>query len=446
MECRASARLARCLVAVMLITPVGGVPARAHADDVEVVYQVEDHAGFEDAPEHFQLSEYELQARRVTETFGGKPNIFLSFDDGSTTVTTDLLGILDRYPHVKVTFFVNCKEAVGGTFQRILDSGHAIGNHSCSHLYLTTLSSSERRRQLKNLESFVNARIREPVSLGCYRPPFGATNTAVRADAKAAGYPTEWLWSVDPKDWQRPGVDKILAALKGMKDGDVIVLHDSVGKTQTVEAVRLFLAQHHNDYIFRTLPDCGLGKPPIPGPYDDVFGDHRFANDIEWLRDTGLTRGCNPDGTRFCPEDYVTRGQMAAFLTRALKLPASPNDWFRDDHGSIFESAINAIAEARLTRGCNPPVNDRFCPDSSVTRGEMATFLVRALDISDDGGGKLYSDTRHSIFESAIDRLGTAGITRGCNQQGTLFCPDEYVTRGQMAAFLKRAAEQLAGK
>ncbi|HUG08289.1 MAG TPA: S-layer homology domain-containing protein [Acidimicrobiia bacterium] len=262
----------------------------------------------------------------------------------------------------------------------------------------------------------------------------------MRADAKAAGFPTEWLWSVDPKDWQKPGVDKILAALKGMRDGDVIVLHDSVGKTQTFEAVRLFLAQHHNDYIFRTLPDCGLGKPPIPGPYDDVFGDHRFANDIEWLRDTGLTRGCNPDGTRFCPEDYVTRGEMAAFVTRALKLPASSKDWFRDVNGSIFESAINAIADAGITRGCNPPANDRFCPNDFVTRGQMAALLVRALGYTDNGGGDLFVDDNGNTFEIDIDKLGTAGVTRGCNPPvNDRFCPNEFVTRGQMAAILHRA-------
>jgi hypothetical protein len=69
----------------------------------------------------------------------------------------------------------------------------------------------------------------------------------------------------------------------------------------------------------------------------------------------------------------------------------------------------------------------------------MAAFLVRALGYTDDGGGDLFVDDDDSSFEGDIDRLGTAGVTRGCNPPAnTRFCPDDFVTRGQMAAFLFR--------
>ncbi len=54
---------------------------------------------------------------------------------------------------------------------------------------------------------------------------------------------------------------------------------------------------------------------------------------------------------------------------------------FRDDDGSVFESDISWLADTGITKGCNPPVNDRFCPDEAVTRGQMAAFLTRALDL-----------------------------------------------------------------
>ena len=54
-------------------------------------------------------------------------------------------------------------------------------------------------------------------------------------------------------------------------------------------------------------------------------------------------------------------------------------DLFVDDDGSIIEADIDKLATAGATRGCNPPVNDRFCPTSNVTRGQMAAFLHRAL-------------------------------------------------------------------
>lgn len=69
----------------------------------------------------------------------------------------------------------------------------------------------------------------------------------------------------------------------------------------------------------------------------------------------------------------------------------------------------------------------------------MAAFLVRALGYTDDGGD-LFTDDNGLIFEADIDRLGTAGVTKGCNPPtNTMYCPDSFVTRGQMAAFLRRA-------
>ena len=130
---------------------------------------------------------------------------------------------------------------------------------------------------------------------------------------------------------------------------------------------------------------------------------------------------------------------MAAFLARALSLPAASGVDFRDDDRSLFEDAIERLAAAGITRGCNPPTNDRFCPDEVVTRGQMAAFLARALSLPAPSGVDFTDDDR-STFEDAIERLATAGITRGCNPpSNTRFCPDAPVTRGQMAAFLTRA-------
>jgi hypothetical protein len=168
-----------------------------------------------------------------------------------------------------------------------------------------------------------------------------------------------------------------------------------------------------------------------------------FEPDIEWLAAAGITMGCNPPvNDRFCPNASVTRGQMAAFLSRALDLPVGIGIDFVDDNGSVFEADIEKLAAAGITMGCNPPANDRFCPGDPVTREQMAAFLVRALGYSDAGAGDLFVDDDGSIFESSIDRLATAGITRGCNPPSSdHFCPKQPVTRGQMAAFLHRAID-----
>ena len=119
-----------------------------------------------------------------------------------------------------------------------------------------------------------------------------------------------------------------------------------------------------------------------------------------------------------------------------------PNGYepFTDDDGSIFEADIEWLAWEGITKGCNPPDNDMFCPNDYVARGQMAAFLVRALGYTDDGGGDLFVDDDDSIFEADIDRLGAAGVTKGCNPpDNDRYCPATYVTRAQMAAFLHRA-------
>ncbi|MCP3997784.1 MAG: hypothetical protein GY722_22385 [bacterium] len=171
--------------------------------------------------------------------------------------------------------------------------------------------------------------------------------------------------------------------------------------------------------------------------YDPFTDDDAsiFEADIEWLAYHRITAGCGP--LQFCPADNVTRGQMAAFLTRALDLAPAERDYFTDDETSIFEDAINRLAQAGITRGCSAAT---FCPDDPVTRGEVAAFLVRALGLTDAGTGDLFDDDDHSIFEASIDRLATAGITKGCNPpDNTRFCPEDNVTRGQISAFLHRA-------
>ena len=165
-------------------------------------------------------------------------------------------------------------------------------------------------------------------------------------------------------------------------------------------------------------------------PFTDTAG-HKFADAIEWLRLAELTSGCG-DG-RFCPDGLVTRGQMASFLARALELPATGTDRFGDDEDSVHESAINRIAAAGITVGCDAT---RFCPDGLVTRAQMASLLARAFDL-EASTVDWFADDDRSPHQGNINRIAWAGITLGCG--ASVYCPDGRVTRGQMAAFLRRA-------
>ncbi len=189
--------------------------------------------------------------------------------------------------------------------------------------------------------------------------------------------------------------------------------------------------------VVATMAPAAAGELPPGGTFvDDDASVHQGT--IEAIAALGITRGCNPPANdRYCPEDLVTRGQMAAFLARALHLPAAAADAFSDDADSIFEDDINRLAAAGITRGCNPPVDDRYCPDDPVTRGQMAAFLARALDLPPADESESFVDDDTTPFEQNVEQILAAGITVGCGPDR--FCPNDPTTRAEMASFLARA-------
>ena len=178
----------------------------------------------------------------------------------------------------------------------------------------------------------------------------------------------------------------------------------------------------------------------------DYFIDdntQQLEDEINRIASAGITLGCDKARRLYCPDKPVTRAQMAAFLTRALKLPTPTNaKAFADiptDH--TFRNAIAAIASAGITLGCDK-ARRLYCPDKPVTRAQMAAFLTRALKLPTPTNAKAFADipTDHT-FRNAIAAIASAGITLGCDKARRLYCPDKPVTRAQMAAFLTRALE-----
>ena len=192
---------------------------------------------------------------------------------------------------------------------------------------------------------------------------------------------------------QYEGNDGDLAVLSSEVDGDVQVF-DNDGGTKVIRAniIGGNLQCEGNDPIPHggdnsvggdaegQCSDLEDGEaPPSPARFVDVPPGHLFYDEIAALAEAGITRGCNPpQNDRFCPDEAVERQQMAAFLVRALGLSAGSVVFDDVDSSNVFFDDIAALAEAGITRGCNPPENDRFCPTEVVTRAQMAAFLVRA--------------------------------------------------------------------
>lgn len=185
------------------------------------------------------------------------------------------------------------------------------------------------------------------------------------------------------------------------------------------------------------LTDLGGSLYRVIAPEFSDIATSTFLDAIHWLFYEGITVGCG--GGRFCPTASVTRAQMALFLVRGFDIPPAPPgaDYFSDDNGVTGEGAINALANAGITTGCAP---NRFCPNARVTRAQMAMFLDRAIEPPlPPTSENFFDDDNGKTGEAAINRLAAAGITGGCGPR--MYCPTASVTRGQMAAFMRRALE-----
>ena len=169
----------------------------------------------------------------------------------------------------------------------------------------------------------------------------------------------------------------------------------------------------------------------------------------------GVTDGCvrssGPSTGLFCPNNNVTRQEIAAFIVRAVTgtlTPAiyNPVPYFTDvPTTNPFFPHIQKLEELGITIGCGPGL---FCPTDAILRWEMAIFMVRArlmlygatfttatkpyfgdVPVNVEGNGQPFPFIQRSYEEY---------VTAGCGANPLVYCPDELVTRGQMASFTMR--------
>jgi hypothetical protein len=162
----------------------------------------------------------------------------------------------------------------------------------------------------------------------------------------------------------------------------------------------------------------------------DIPGDPHEPN-VERITLAAFAGGLG--GGLYGPNQGVSRGQMATFLARALALAPVAEGPFTDVAGTPHEQNINAVAAAGVAGGFP---DGTFKPGEGVTRGQMATFLANALGLEPVADGP-FTDTEGDAHEGNINAVAAAGIAGGFPDGA--YRPLNGVTRGQMATFLARA-------
>jgi hypothetical protein len=183
-----------------------------------------------------------------------------------------------------------------------------------------------------------------------------------------------------------------------------------------------------------------LAEAAWSGTFADDDGSVH-ENNIEKIFAQQITVGCNPPtNNMFCPDRNITRGEMAAFIARALDLNAmSGTAPYNDVDGHLFALAVDKLETAEIGFGCD---EDSFCPDRPLQRYEMAELLVRAFGYENTDGTDFFTDDADNPYQESINKLAAAGITVGCNPpDNDRFCPDRELTRAEMATFFVRSLD-----
>ena len=178
--------------------------------------------------------------------------------------------------------------------------------------------------------------------------------------------------------------------------------------------------------------------PAATTPFDDVAPGAFYHDAVAWLAEADITTGTGP--ATFSPEDAVTRGQMATFLLRYAQVTDIDGDHGFGDVpvGAYYDDAVSFLVERKITTGTSPST---YSPDDAVTRAQMATFLWRLEGSPPGAPAAGFTDVpAGQYYSDAVDWLLHRGVTTGTGPNR--FSPDDVVTRAQMATFLWRLAGQ----
>lgn len=162
--------------------------------------------------------------------------VAITYDDGPNAGTVRSLLAALKAARVRATFFdVGARaEEQPDLVRETVRAGHWLGNHSWSHLALTTLPPEEVATEISRAQDVLRETTGRTPTL--FRPPYGDTNAAVRAEIRRQGL-TEVLWTIDTVDWSGVPTEDIVRSATAAKAGDIILMHD--GYQTTVDAVPL---------------------------------------------------------------------------------------------------------------------------------------------------------------------------------------------------------------
>lgn len=287
--------------------------------------------------------------------------IYLTFDDGPSEYTQQILDILAEYD-ARATFFVLGVQAAAdpAMIEKIYEAGHGVANHTWKHVNLTTIGWNYFEAEIADTADAVG-KYESP----CLRPPYGARTQTTYDYAQEMGY-TIALWSIDTNDWRLPGANAIAnQVIDQLHNHAVVLMHDGGGnRTQTVEGLRILLPRLQ-----------ALGYQMRAVCRDDVMpqvGDHIVGIPSEMHIDAGAPEAL---------AEETTAGEVASAAKPDANAPSATTNDLTNNESSLDEAMPESAVQAAQIEESEyapptPTVSARengitFPADGEVVRGRV---------------------------------------------------------------------------
>ena len=286
----------------------------------------------------------------------------------------------------------------------------------------------------------------EPADTGIEYPPsdrvfYASNRSPARYTVLPEGWENSYYWAFDAlnnriTDVADPVPAHSLAYVKSRLAAHQQTIYDTFRKTAPYgpEAVNAASRRLAGESQKLALELFSLLLAPPAALFTDVPEDAYYAPAVQWAVEGGITAGTDPG--LFSPNEPCTRAQTVTFLWRAAGSPApsGKKDPFSDvPADAYYHDAVLWAAEKGITTGAKPTL---FEPNSTVTRGQVVTFLYRAAGAETAGPNGFTDVSESDYFHAPVTWAVERGITNGTGK--STFGPNEPCTRGQIVTFLYR--------
>ncbi len=198
-----------------------------------------------------EIIEAEIDLEKVNSIIEmNKKVIALTFDDGPSSYTEEIISILKENDAV-ATFFIlgNKVKTYENVLRKSLEYGNELGNHTFNHKWLTKLNDEDIKKQIQDTQDIIYETLGYTPVL--FRPSYGSINKRVRNDISLEVV----LWNIDTMDWKYKSVSKIRdRATMNAEDGSIILMHETYERTKKAlpEIIQIL---KEKDFVFVTISE-----------------------------------------------------------------------------------------------------------------------------------------------------------------------------------------------